>query len=142
MEEGCRNLTTYCTPYGKFRYCKLPFGMKNVPAYFQASMEVALRECINFCSVYVDILVYSQDPSKHVSDIRLVLEALRRVGLTARPEKCQWGQSYLEYLGHRIGGGQVAVPQAHVEAMKEYRRPKTQKDLRAFLGSVGYIGNL
>ena len=63
---------------------------------------------------------------------------LGEAGLTAKPNKCEWGKVYLTHLGHRIGKGKVAVPEARVEAIQGYKKPKTQKDLRAFLGVVGY----
>ncbi len=139
LRKDCRHLTTFCSPHGKFRFCKLPFGLKNAPAYFQGAMEKALRMCLEVCSVYIDdILVYSRDPKDHIGDLRKVLVALRKAGLTARPEKCEWGRKFLTYLGHRIGGGRVAVPEDRVTAMSDYKRPRTQRDMRAFLGAVGY----
>ena len=44
----------------------------------------------------------------------------------------------MSYLGHQIGSGQLAVPAHRVQAMREYGRPKTKRQLRAFLGSVSY----
>ena len=44
----------------------------------------------------------------------------------------------MEYLGHIIGEGEVTIPEAKVTAIREYVRPKTQRDVRAFLGTTGY----
>ena len=44
----------------------------------------------------------------------------------------------LEYLGHIVGSGIVAVPRMRVTAMSEFQQPVTKKNMRAFLGSVGY----
>ncbi len=44
----------------------------------------------------------------------------------------------MEYLGHHINGGNVAVPEHTVTAKAEYAKPKTKRQLRSFLGSVGY----
>ncbi len=44
----------------------------------------------------------------------------------------------MEYLGHKIGNGQLAVPTHRIAAMREYKKPKTKKDMRAFLVSSGY----
>ena len=49
-----------------------------------------------------------------------------------------WGASRLEYLGHIIGEGKVQVPQDRVQALKDFRRPRTKKQMRAFLGTVVY----
>ena len=44
----------------------------------------------------------------------------------------------MEYLGHIVGSGIVAVPRIRVTAMAEFQQPVTKKNMRAFLGSVGY----
>ncbi len=139
MDDNSRDLTTFISPWGKFRFNRMPFGLRNAPATFQALMELVLKDCSSFASVYIDdVLVYSKDWAEHLQHLRLVLEALRKSGLTAKPSKCQWGCRHLDYLGHRVGGGKVAVPEHRVHAMAEFRQPTTKKDLRAFLGSIGY----
>ena len=71
-------------------------------------------------------------------NVQQVLEALKDAGLMAKPSKCVWGARSLNYLGHMVGLGYVSVPEARVTAIKEYRRPVTKRDLKAFLGTVGY----
>ena len=56
----------------------------------------------------------------------------------AKPSKCVWAAEKLEYLGHVVGGGTVAVPQAKVVTIMNFRKSVTKKDLRAFLGTTGY----
>ncbi len=51
-------------------------------------MEMILKDCSSFASVYIDdVLVYSKDWEEHLQHLRLVLEALRKSGLTAKPSK-------------------------------------------------------
>ncbi len=136
--ESC-DLTTFVSPWGKYRFKRMPFGLKNAPAMFQSLMETVLKECLVFASVYIDdVLIYSSSWSEHLQHIEQVLVALKEAGLTAKPGKCQWGRCHLDYLGHRVGGGKVAVPWHRVQVMAEFRQPVTKRDLRAFLGSVGY----
>ncbi len=54
-----------------------------------------------------------------------------------KQKKCEFGRKYVSYLGHQVGCGKVAVPEARVSAMKEYGRP-IKKQLRSFLRSVEY----
>ncbi len=139
MDEDSKQYTTFVCPFGKFCFKRMPFGLKNAPAVFQAAVEQVLSECKAFSTNYIDdILIYSECWDDHVVHIRLVLEALRGAGLTVKRGKCEWGGRYIDYLGHRVGCGQLAVPDHRVAALRDFRQPKTQKDLRAFLGSVGY----
>ena len=116
----------------------MPFGLKNALAVFQALMEKVLSSCKDFSAVYIDdILIFSNSWSEHLCHVRKVLHALRQAGITAKPEKRQWSRSYIDYLGHRIGCGKIAVPRQREVAMAEFKRPITRKDLRSFMGSEG-----
>jgi len=139
MRDEVKDLTTFVSPWGWFQFNRMPSGLKNAPATFQALTEQVLRECSEFASVYIDdVLIYSANWKEHLTHIKLVLQALQKAGLTAKPSKCQWGRSHLEYLGHRVGCGEVAVPRHRVKAMENFRQLVTKRDLRAFLGSIGY----
>ncbi len=63
---------------------------------------------------------------------------LRQAGLTCKKIKCNFGKRKLEFLGHQIGGGRISVPTARIEAIKNHPLPKTRKQLRSFLGLVGF----
>lgn len=135
-----RDFTTFTCPFGKFRFRRMPFGLKNAPAIFQELMDVVLRPCRAFAADYIDdIIIYSQSWEEHTGHIRSVLEQLRSHGLTAKPGKCQFGMSHMYYLGHVIGQGTLAVPAHRVTAMATFRRPMTKRDMRSFLGSIGYF---
>ena len=131
--------TAFISPFGKYSFNRMPFGLRNAPAIFQRAMEEVLRGCYNCAAPYIDdILVFSPDGEGHVAHLRQVLEALKVNGLTIKLDKCQFGMTKLEYLGHLIGGGQVAVPRHRATAMENFIRPRTRKDMRSFLGAMSY----
>ncbi len=49
-----------------------------------------------------------------------------------------WGRKQVRYLGHLVGCGQVVVPEAKCEAMRQYGMPLTKKGLKTFLGALGF----
>ena len=139
VEPKSQVKTAFVSPFGKFQFQRMPFGLKNAPAVFQRLMEVVLRGCYDCSAPYIDdIIVFSQSVEEHVQHLRCVLAALRKFGLTIKEEKCQFGRERVEYLGHMIGGGQLAVPIHRAAAMADYIQPTTKKQLRSFLGAAGY----
>ena len=74
----------------------------------------------------------------HISEIRQVLERLRRHGLTAKPSKCEIGHAELDLLGHIVGGWSIKPQYKKLEKILGTRRPETKKELRSFLGTIGY----
>ncbi len=139
MEECSSELTTFVCPFGKFRYLRMPFGLKNAPAIFQAVIENVLKPVSDCCRNYVDdVVIYSRTWSDHLYHLRKVIECLGASGLTIKLRKCCFGRTHLLYLGHKIGAGLLAVPEHRVSALAHFVRPRTKKQLRSFLGSVSY----
>ena len=127
--------TASCSPWGKYCFTRMPFGLMNAPATFQRCMDEALTDQYENTGTYIDdVLVYSRTWEEHLHHIEETLKALRRAGLTAKPDKCVWGARSLSYLGHDVGEGLVRVPDARVR-LRDFARPRTKKDLRAFLGT-------
>ncbi len=139
VREEDRDKTSFICPFGKFRYRRMPFGLTNAPSVFQRLMEEVLVDCSEFSRVYIDdILVVSSCWKEHVAHLRKVLDVLREAGLTCKWAKCQFGKRSLEFLGHQLGDGKVSVPAARVAAIRDHPIPNTRKQLRAFLGLVGF----
>ena len=139
VDKNSVDKTAFISPFGKFAFNRMPFGLKNAPAIFQRCMEEVLRGCSDVAAPYIDdILVFSKDGVEHVSHLRRVVEALSKNGLSLKLAKCEFGRTQLEYLGHLVGKGQVAVPEDRATAMKDFVRPVTKKQLRSFLGMMSY----
>jgi len=58
--------------------------------------------------------------------------------LTIKQKKCQFGREKVHYMGHVVGGEEVQPELGKVRAVQEYPTPTTKKDVRVFLGLVGY----
>ena len=131
--------TAIITPFGKYAYTRMPFGLKNAPAVFQRTMEHVLRSCYSWAAPYMDdVIVFSENVGDHAIQMRKVLSELEKQGLTVKLSKCAFGQKKVEYLGHLIGGGVLAVPSHRATAMANYILPRTKKQLRSFLGAASY----
>jgi hypothetical protein len=132
--------TAFNTRYGKYEFLVMPFGLTNAPATFQTLMNSILRPYIDkFVLVYLDdILVYSNSEEEHLQHLRLVFEALRKHKLYARPSKCVFNQSTVEFCGHLVGQGSVRVLDSKVKAIREWPQPRNVQEVRQFYGLVNY----
>ena len=139
IEPGDRQKTAFCTPWGKFEFCFMPFGLRNGPAVFQRMMDGLLHQDKEMSQVYIDdIAVFSSTWEEHCGHIARVLSRLRKAGLTANVKKCQWGQTKCEFLGHVVGAGKVTPVELKVRAVREFQQPQSKKQVRQFLGLTGY----
>ena len=132
--------TAFNTRYGKYEFLVMPFGLTNAPATFQTLMNSILRPYIDkFVLVYLDdILVYSNSEEEHLEHLRLVFEILHQHSLYARPEKCVFNQSNVEFCGHLVGQGIVKVLDSKVKTIKDWPQPRNVQEVRQFYGLVNY----
>ena len=131
--------TAFCTPWGKFEFKVMPFGLRNGPAVFQRLMDQILQRDKDSSVVYIDdIAIFSPNWETHCKDISRILSRLKEAGLTANIKKCLWGQTHCEFLGHFVGEGKVSPAELKVKAVREFCQPKTKKQVRQFLGLTGY----
>ncbi len=90
------------------------------------------------CNYVDDVVVFSESWVQHLNDLKSVIECLGDAGFKIKMKKCTFGRKYLTYLGHRIGGGGVSIPECRVQALSAFVKPRTKRDMRAFLGSMSY----
>ena len=139
VREEDQDKTAFVSPFGKYRFTRMPFGLKGAPTTFQRLMDGILDGLQDHSSGYIDdIAIYSSDWESHCKHLAEVLGRLRAEGLTAKSKKCQLGMKTCVFLGHVVGKGQVAPEHAKVSAVRDFQRPQTKADVRAFLGLAGY----
>ncbi|KAJ1130021.1 hypothetical protein NDU88_008379 [Pleurodeles waltl] len=139
LTEGAKERSAFFTPDGQYQFRVMPFGLKNAPASFQRLVNGVLAGKDAFCAAYLDdISVYSSSWEEHLLHLKEVLQALQQAGLTIKASKCQIGQGSVVYLGHLVGGGKVQPLQAKIETIKAWQPPRTQTEVRVFLGLTGY----
>lgn len=140
MEEKSKKYTAFSTPQGHYHYNRMPFGLKNAPATFQRMMDTALRGLINkHCFVYLDdIIIFGQSIEEHNRNLAIVLQRLRELGLKLQPDKCEFLKPELEYLGHIVTSEGIKPNPKKLEAVQNFKIPKTPTDVKSFLGLAGY----
>lgn len=131
--------TAIITPIGKFKFTRMPFGLRNAPTTFQRLMDMVLAGQEEFAAPYIDdIIVFSTTWGDHLLHLTAVFDRLQQAGLTVKLAKCAWAKQTLEHLGQVVGNSQVSVPELKVKSLKEYRQPETKSKLKSFLGLAGY----
>ncbi|KYO27729.1 hypothetical protein Y1Q_0005283 [Alligator mississippiensis] len=96
--------TAFGTPWGLFKFTRMPFGLNGVAATFQRLMDNLLAPHAAYAVAYIDdIIIFSASWQQHLQDLRPVLGELRAAGLTANPKKCKLAGKETAYLGFQVG---------------------------------------
>ena len=142
LDETSRNLTTIATPFGLYRYCRLPMGVSQSPDIFQEKMESVLQDIEDLVVYMDDILLCSGNFQDHMHLLDKVLQRLEDHGFTVNPRKCEWGVQETHFLGHWLTPTGVKPWTKKVDAIIAMQAPTNTSELRAFLGLVTYYRDM
>ena len=81
-------LTTFITPFGRYYFNRLPFGITSAPECFQKRMSEILRGCEGVVGLVDDVLVHGRNAEEHHGRVMAVLETLKNAGVTLNKDKC------------------------------------------------------
>ena len=142
LDESSRNLCTFATPFGLYRYCRLPMGVSESPDIATENMHVVLDGIEDIEFYMDDIGAFSNSWDAHLSLLSLVLTRLQDVGFTINPLKCEWAVQETDFLDHWLTPEGVKPWRKKIEAILRLQPPVNVKQLRSFLGMVNYYRNM
>ena len=139
LDPASSLLTTFITPFGRYCFHRLPFGISSAPEHFQRRMSEALSGLAGVVCMMDDVLIHGTTRVQHDERLNMVLQRLQTLGLTLNSEKCQFAQTSVKFLGHVIDGSGIRPDPSKVSAILEVPAPKNTGDVRRFLGMVNQL---
>ena len=139
LDEESKAKTAFVTPFGKYEFNTVPFGLAQAPAYFQQLISMVLKDCRDFAMAYLDdIIIFSRTPEEHLKHIEIIFQKLKIAGLKLKESKCDFFKSEIHYLGHLISDKGIQPLPEKLDTMRNMPRPRTPKEIKQFLGLTGY----
>ncbi|XP_051816865.1 uncharacterized protein K02A2.6-like [Acanthochromis polyacanthus] len=140
LDKDSQRLTTFITPFGRYCFKRLPFGITSAPEIFQRKMVETL-EGLEGVAVYMDdIICHGKDMREHDERLEKVTERLEAAGLKLNSEKCVLRKSELHFLGQVINREGVRPDPEKVSAINKLEPPVNVQELRRVLGMITYLG--
>jgi len=120
---------------GLFEWIVMTFGLKNAGATYQRAMNFIFHEFIGkLVEIYIDdVVVKSRDFTKHLADLRKVLECTRKHGLKMNPNKCAFGVSAGQFLGFMVHQRGIEISRRFIVA------PTNKSELQSLIGKINFI---
>lgn len=141
LAEESAKLTTFITPFGRYFFNRLPFGIASAPEHFQNRMVTEVTEGLDGVVCHMDdILVWGRSQEEHDTRLHAVLQKMEQAGITLNVDKCSLSQKKVKFLGHIISDFGVQPDPAKTAAVQEMPEPTTVTELRSFLGMVNQLG--
>jgi hypothetical protein len=139
LDEESARLCTFVTPWGVFRYRRLPFGVSPAPEVFHRVLADVLRDLPGVLHYVDDVLIYGATREEHNARLRAVLQRIKAAGFNISESKSSFAKTEVVFLGHLISGTAIRPDPAKVKALQEMKPPTCISEHRGLLGFVNFL---
>lgn len=140
LDPESRNVSTFTTRSGLYRFTRLVFGIKSAPELFQKTMDLLFGDIKNIIIYLDDILIFGATVEEHDEILKTVLERLKELGIRVNQNKSVFRAGKVKFLGHMISKNGVSLTESKVKAFQEMREPNAVAELRSLLGMINFMG--
>lgn len=140
LDDASARLCTFATPLGRFKFLRLPFGIKTAAEVFQRKNTEIFGNIVGNKIYIDDLIIAGSDEAEHDKILKEVLETAKTAGVTFNKEKFQYKQSEVKILGFIVSNEGIQIDKGRLNAIKDMEEPSNKKELLRFLGLVKYLG--
>ena len=140
LDEKSSKLTTANTPYDRYCFLWLPYGLHSAQEIFHKRISQEF-EAIDGVETDIDyFLIWGKDDDEHDKRLIQCLEKGKKIGLTLNSTKCQFRCDELTYLGHTISKDGINADAKNIREITEMPMLADKKVAQRLLGMINYVG--
>ena len=139
LSEASSKLTTFNTPWGRYRYTRLPFGIKTAGDIFIEVMNEILGDLEGVQVITDDILIFGETEEIHNKRLEAVLVRAREMNLKLNPNKSKINKAEVEYVGHVLSKEGLKPNPNRIQAIIDMPEPTDKQAVQRFLGMMNYV---
>lgn len=140
VTERTSKYLTFSTPWGRYCYKRMPFGLGSVPEVFTKAMMDTVGGIDGVEFSMDDILIHAENSEKLAEITKVVIEKLFNAGLKLNKDKCIFDRDSVKFLGHLVTANGLKADPEKVEAISRLRTPSNKQQLQRVLGMITYLG--
>ena len=145
LDEESSILTTFATPFGRYRWCRLPFGLSVSSEIFQKRVNQALAGLEGVLDIVDDILIYGvgdteeQANADHDQKLTRLLERCQSQGIALNPDKLKLRTKSVTFMGHVLTNEGIRIDPDKAKAIREMPKPNDIEGVQRLNGFVNYL---
>jgi len=138
-------LTTFNSPFGRFRWCRLPFGVSPAPEEFQRRLNHALENLKGVLPIHDDILIYGEGTTEeealqdHDRNLLQLMQGCKEKNIKLNKEKVKLRSKEVPFMGHVITSEGLKADPEKIRAVQEMPTPTDVAGVRRFIGFTNYL---
>lgn len=139
LDKESSKLCTFGTPYGRYKFLRMPFGINIASEVFQEYFSNIFSNT-NGVEIYIDdILVHAKTKEEHDKTLKKVFDLAKTHNIKFNLKKCQFEIDEVNYLGFKFSRKGISIDEEKIEAIQEIPIPKNKKEIQIFLGMITYV---
>ena len=140
MEERSQDFTAFSTPFGTFKWLRMPMGLTGSPNTFQSFMgQVLVGLNLKTTVLYLDdCIIFSSTADEYIHGLREVLESFRSANLKKNRTKCEFFRTHVPFFGHIISKTGLEADPDKIAAVRKFPIPINPTEVTSFLGLCSY----
>jgi hypothetical protein len=138
LDRNSRLLTTFNTPFGRYCFKRLPFGVNSAAEVFEKRVEEIFGD-LNVAIYFDDLIVFGRNQEEHDVNLHELLERAREKNVKFNRQKMQLNCSEVRYLGHIVSAKGLRPDPDKVQAIKDMPDPKDKLGIQRLLGSLNFL---
>ena len=139
LDESSQLLTTFSTPFGRYCFKRMPFGIKSAQEVFQKRISQHFDDIEGVATDIDDILIWGSNEHEHDQRREATLKKCEEINLTLNEGKCKFKVEEVSYCGHNFTKDGVRPDESKIQAIQEMPAPSSKKDIERLLGTVNYL---
>lgn len=139
LDHKSSELTTFMTPFGRYRWNRVPFGLNNAPEMFQKRMVQIFGDIPGVEIYFDDIAIAGETVEEHDKALSLLIKRAKANNVKFNSKKIQYRTNKIVFMGHTIVDGQVQPSSQYIQAIREMPLPKNKQDVLRLLGLFKYL---
>ena len=139
VDKESSKLLTFNSPFGRYKFNRLPFGVHHASEVFQADVAEILEGLEGVQNAQDDIIIWGSTKAEHDQRLRDAMMQIRKSGMKLNKTKCVFSAREIIFLGHTLADVGIKPDLRKVTAITEMPNPQSKEDLRRFLGMVNYL---
>ena len=140
VDKETSKLLCFNTPFGRYAFKRLPFGIHAASEIFQQKIELLLEGIAGQANVQDDIIVWGKDKHEHDKRLQEVLDRIYKSGIRLNKDKCVIGKDELIFLGHKITKDGIMPDPRKISAISNLKLPSDKAGVQRILGMINYVG--
>lgn len=138
LTEKSSLLTTFNTPFGRYCFRRLPFGLHSSAEVFEKRVEQLFGDLP--VSIYFDdLIVAGRTQEEHDDNLRKLLVRAKEVNVKFNKEKIQLNRSEVQYLGHIVSKDGLRPDPVKIEAIADMPNPEDKTGIQRVLGCLNFL---